>query len=179
VLFLFINSFMKSKILVIACFCALVTACSVKKPNRPVSGPIPNEVGFTSENKAAIAAINSAVKQSVTVEEAGGIYVENSLYYYTSPQTNKLETSFNIKLEYPPTAKIVALYHTHPNHPLNYLVSPEDIKVADNLKVDSFIGVIRNSSEIICYTPGKDPTFPFLGLTAVSDGHFVSDLKLP
>jgi hypothetical protein len=161
---------------------SLLLASCAKKPTQPVSSPIASETGYSSEQFAATAALDNAVKISTVVEEAGGIYTENNKYFYTSPASNQREASFDVKIEFPPKTTLVALYHTHPLSKLNMYVSPEDVYVADTMKLDSFIGIIRvYNPRIIEYIPGKSSTFPLLTISppnTVSKGQYVGKLTI-
>lgn len=120
----------------------------------PVSSPVAGEVGFNDLDTAATAALHAAESVSTKVEEAGAFYELNGKVYYTSPASNAADAQFNIRIAFPQGAKLVGLYHTHPNFPNNNMFSPNDIDVANSMHVTSYVGVLGDNAHIIRYTPG-------------------------
>lgn len=138
------------KVLFLMMFSGLCLATSY-----PVSGPVAGEQGFTTVQAAGTAGLQAIVAKTTGVEMAGGIYKFQGKFYYTNPTTNSNDAHFAIELAFPVGAKLVGLFHTHPNFPNNDMFSPNDIVVANQLDVTSFVGVIAgSSSHIIQYTPG-------------------------
>lgn len=136
---------------------ALMASTVAMSSQYPVSSPLVGEVGFNTMDQAAITALQSSLKISSSVEEAGALYVLNGKYYYTSPASNAFEEHFAIQIAFPKGAKLVALYHTHPNNKqtssLVDLFSPGDVQISDQLQVISYIGVVIKS-HVIKYIPG-------------------------
>lgn len=92
-------------------------------------------------------------------EKAGILYkTEDGQYCWTLPVTTS-QDRFDIKAKMPPNATLAGIYHTHSVdgtkgvNKLDAQFSPEDVHVADQLKVPSYIKVLRND-RILGYTPG-------------------------
>jgi hypothetical protein len=131
---------------------SFVSVCSASEP---LSLPVANEAPSSTLDKAAIQALRSAIKVSTVVEEAGALYTLGGKFYYTSAASNSDEAHFAIRIGFPQGAKLVALYHTHPNHENNDMFSPNDVNIANQMHVISYVGVLTQStSHIIKYIPG-------------------------
>lgn len=134
-------------------------------PNGPQPTPLSSQ-SYASPLLAAMAALSSAQQQKQNSEWAGGVFQNGQgQYQYTVPQAGS-ESHFDLKLSVPKEDKLSALYHTHPKYDANgqdvgqksdEMFSPNDVQVADQLKVPSFIwtGYDGKNRE---YVPGQTPT---------------------
>lgn len=111
-----------------------------------------NQAGFDTMNDAAIAAETAAKSVSAYDEYAGAVILYNGKYFYTLPASNGRDDHFSVRLFFPQNAKIVALYHTHPAAPFSEFFSPDDIDVANQMNVTSYVGDIKDGV-VIQYTP--------------------------
>jgi hypothetical protein len=100
------------------------------------------------------------IKGARAIENAGFI-VQNAdgKFAYSSPVTQNNHDSFSLRAQIQQGHRLVGLYHTHPGTDSDAsLFSPDDVNVANQLKVPSYImtpedGIVRR------YTPGKSATF--------------------
>lgn len=142
-----------------------------------VSSPLANETGFSTLADAAVAGLQASVHRTTKTEVAGAVYELDNKFYYTNPASNASEDSFQIAISFPTSSKLVAIFHTHPaSFPNNYLFSPGDIKVADQLHLISFVAVLSdNGYRIIEYIPGQTDTEP---MTLISDSNTDTSLRV-
>jgi hypothetical protein len=137
----------------------VLAACSKAPQQAPVSGPVANEVAFSSEDAAAIAGLKRIVVQTTEKEMIGAIFKQGSMYFYTAPVGIDSEKEAEARITIPPGSSLVALYHTHPAEGIGEFedkteyFSATDVETAKRLHVDSFVGVIKNNN-VIKYTPG-------------------------
>lgn len=116
---------------------------------------------YASYQAAALAALAAARQQKANLEWAGAVLREATKngsydYRYTIPQQGS-NRHFNLALTFPKADSIAALYHTHPDigeGSLGVLFSPNDVTVANALKVPSYIWSAYDGKDRV-YIPGK------------------------
>lgn len=151
---------------------AFIGACAMSA--LPLSAPIQGQQGFATMDQAAEAAERAIIAKTTTVEMAGVVYESNGKFYYTSPATSNDHDQFAIRVAFPAGAKLVALYHDHPEHIDNNHFSPPDVAVANQLHVISYVGVI-GPNHILKYTPGKSEVYHAAGGDLADTNDLVSD----
>lgn len=145
--------------------------CFAAKPLSKFNSKISN--AEVSVEKAATLALRLSVKKSTSLEYGGCLFRKTSdgaaAFYFTEPATNGSPDEFAITCELPSGAKLVGLYHTHPQGS-EPGISTNDIDVARKLNVVSFVAFI-DQSKIMSFTPGKTRV-----RGRIADGDFVAKL---
>jgi hypothetical protein len=145
-----------------------------------------DQVGFDTENDAAQAAVSESVKMSRSFEYAGAIIQRDGKFYYTTPVTDNCRTEVEgYRIVKPKGSLVVALFHTHPKSPSladdnSEVFSSADVKTAQDMHVDSFVGVMKNDT-IIKYVPGADRVSQMHlsganGFTDFANGHQIGKI---
>jgi hypothetical protein len=127
---------------------------------------------------AAARALIAGFPNTPNVEQSGLIYQnKDGSYGYSIPVTQNESKGFALRAAADPDHKFVAIVHTHPtDDPASQVFSPNDVTVANQLKVPSYIQFLADGS-IRKYIPGqtatKDYTLPNTrfssGKTAIGD----------
>jgi len=91
-------------------------------------------------------------------EWAGVIVQIKDKFFYTCPVSSGEFSTFTVRAAFPKSAKLVAIYHSHPGTEYaGEYFSPDDVAVAKQLNLPSYIGVLT-SHNIHRYIPSKDST---------------------
>jgi hypothetical protein len=118
---------------------------------------------FDTLDQAAVAAEQSCESMSWhSGNEFGGVLLErDGKYVYSIAQTSGLASHFELRATFTSEYKLVGLYHTHPqgfDGEVTRWFSVEDVRVANTLKVPSYIGVEYERGGVRKFTPGKTAT---------------------
>jgi len=107
---------------------------------------------------ASIRAVYGGLQPDEIHEHAGVILQDpNGKYYYTKPITSSKHDAFEVHAGLQKGWKLAGIYHTHPGKDKDGQVfSPDDLNVAAQLKVPSFVRFADGS--IRQYQAGKTPT---------------------
>lgn len=92
--------------------------------------------------------------------EFGGFCVKDKntdKFYSSDPFDSKDTDSINYDAMIPSGYTLAAIYHTHPSGAFSFVYSDVDVKVATNLKVPSYLGVVDGRT-IRRFTYGVDQT---------------------
>lgn len=100
---------------------------------------------FPSTDAAAISALRAALPLSETTERAGAVVRDGSCYRITTLIEGERDR-FAMNLVKPRSAKLAAIFHTHPPAEHDERFSPEDVQAAAALRVPSYIGIVRDGS---------------------------------
>lgn len=116
---------------------------------------------YPTQEAAAIAAVNACIDRSTAFEYAGGIYQDHGQFFYTVPYSSGSERDVEtFKLRVPKSARLVALYHTHPMTGLpgdnSEFISDADISTANNMGIASYVGILK-THKIVVYIPHITP----------------------
>lgn len=92
-------------------------------------------------------------------EQAGIIYKDaNGQYRYSIPTTQSEHDSFALQAAVNKDQQIAGIFHTHPGtDDLGQVFSPDDLAVANQLKVPSYVLFLKDGS-LRKYIPGQTPT---------------------
>lgn len=140
--------------------------------------PLPSALGdgyvtYPSADQAAMAALRSIQEKHV---ETGGAVLFNPQaghYAYTQPVGKNDTGHFSAAVQVPPGWQMAALFHTHPVGARSTEFSPDDIDMARQLKVPSYIlplydGKVR-SFDPASSPVSKSPQGPFAVGSVVED----------
>lgn len=113
---------------------------------------------YDSVQEAARATLRG-IKGKDLQEHAGVILKDPSgKYYATDPTVSAIHDQFALKVQLQKGWSIAGVYHTHPGaDQLGQYFSPNDLNVANQLKVPSYIRFLKDDS-IRSYTPGQTST---------------------
>ncbi|MBI3564842.1 MAG: hypothetical protein HY079_06575 [Elusimicrobia bacterium] len=144
----------------------------------PVSAVVESEA-YASAEQAAVAGLRIAMARSGRYENGGAVVAKDGSFYRTEPVSNGDEGHIRFAVEVPAGARLVAIFHTHPDAgPQTRLFSQDDVAEAAKLGLTSYIGVM-DDRVIRRFTPGVTPTRPYtppgssLPRGRVSDGETV------
>ncbi len=109
----------------------------------------------TSKDQAAVEALNRAMAGT---HEVGGAIFQNEKgeYCYSIPVGNARSRNFKLRAQSSPQQKLASIYHVHPPEGAeeeSQYFSPDDIRTANQLKMASYIKVLRDGA-IKKYEPG-------------------------
>lgn len=109
---------------------------------------------FQTPDEAAIHALNKITEPNF--EMGGVVYKDKHGFYSASdPQGDQRQSKFKAEVRIPKSATPYGIYHTHPGvESTNEQFSPDDIKVANEMKMASYIRALENG-KIKKYEPGK------------------------
>jgi hypothetical protein len=118
---------------------------------------------FDTLDQAALAAEHACESMSFhSGNEFGGVLLErDGRYVYSLAQTSGMPSHFELRASFTSEYKLVGLYHTHPqgfDGEVTRWFSVEDVRVANTLKVPSYIGVEYEHGDVRKFTPGKTAT---------------------
>lgn len=113
--------------------------------------------GYDDLPSAARAALRGI--KAIDGEQAGAILKDPSgKYYATTPITSAQHDHFDFGVGVQKGWSLAGIYHTHPgNDDAGQYFSPDDLNVAHQLNVPSYIRFLKDDS-IRSYTPGKTAT---------------------
>ena len=153
-----------------------VASFRVHATDIPVIEATGTSQAFTTAQQAAVEGLQAA-NQHRGVEYGGVVYQIGSSFYTSEPATlNEAEqVSFRIRLHM--SAKIVALYHTHPGSGDPSAFSECDIKTAELLNVPTYI-IVQETKQMEVFIPGVDKKYsayepPPSKTTYYSRGHSI------
>jgi hypothetical protein len=112
-----------------------------------------------SKDQAAVTGLNNAT-QVTQGREMGGAIFQNpqGQYCYSIPVGGTQDSHFHLRAQSTPEQQLVGIFHTHPaGSPENSTFSPDDVKVANQLKLTSYIKALQ-SGAVKRYDPGVTPT---------------------
>ena len=117
--------------------------------------------GYDSPDEAAIAALSEALPLSVQFEYAGVIYEQDGRFHFTEPKSSGEVHDIEVHVQYPSGAKLVGLYHTHPDTKTLTQsgadfgwFSPYDIAVAEQLGLPSYMAYCA-TGDVRKFVPGE------------------------
>lgn len=111
---------------------------------------------YDSANAAAIAGLRSITEEQA--ELGGGVLFnpKTGKYAYTQPVGQGKGAHFSAAISVPAGWQLKALYHTHPKGDNSTWFSQDDISMAHQLKLPSYI-LPRADNKIRMFEPGKTP----------------------
>lgn len=117
----------------------------------------PTSPTFESIDDAAHGAFSRLEKSAL--EQAGIIYRNQAgKFQYSIPTSQGQRDGFALSAPTSKDAQIAAIFHTHPgDDSLAGVFSPNDVQVAKQLKVPSYIQFLKDSS-VRSFTPGSTAT---------------------
>lgn len=123
----------------------------------PVAGVATDAVGVTDLDGSAHGVLGTLTNDNHG-EQAGVIMqAPDGKYYNTSPIASNHD-HFGLRVQLQQGWKIAGVYHTHPgNDDLGQYFSPNDIAVAESLKVPSYVRFQKDGS-VRKYVPGQTTT---------------------
>jgi len=89
-------------------------------------------------------------------EQSGAIYSDHDGKYHYSVPMAQADDNFKMRVAQNENAKLAAIFHTHPDASQSMLFSPQDVQVAQQLKVPSYIHFEHDGS-LKKYIPGVTP----------------------
>lgn len=104
-------------------------------------------------------AVNEAIKRSgkMTDGEQSGVVIRNAdgHYAYSIPLTSARQDDFALRAQVAKGQQLAAIWHSHPgNDQTAGYFSPQDISMADQLKIPSYIR-FNSDGSVRRYMPGK------------------------
>lgn len=129
--------------------------------DQKVSLPDPSCVLSPDMKQQIVAALMNVPRGAQ--EHAGILYkTPEGQYCWTLP-VSTANDRFDISARMPHGSTVAAIYHTHSEDTTkgvekkDAMFSPEDINMANRMKVANYIKILR-TGQILGYTPGKTPT---------------------
>lgn len=131
---------------------------------------------FRSPDDAAVDVLNRIAE---SMYESGGVVYRDKRgqYSYSAPMGNQQTGKFEATAQIPQSAQLSAIYHTHPDGPQSELFSPEDVNLARDRRLQSYIKVMK-SGDIRRFDPKSSSTRPLSAREfnrKVSEGERVVD----
>lgn len=137
----------------------------------PIVSPLAQGPAFDSLDQAAHEVSKDFGKQP-KVEQSAALFLRpDGKYAYSSAVTNSDHDNFGMRVQLPKGTTLAGIVHSHPgDDDLGQYFSTNDINVANQLKVPSYIRFLRDDS-IRRYTPGQTATTNLRGYgTHVAQG---------
>lgn len=123
----------------------------------PVVVPDPKSPEFDTQHAAA-RALADAFAAAGNAETAGVLYKNTAgkfVYSTTMPGTGD---KFELRVGMPKGHTLAGIVHSHPSdEPSSQVFSPDDINVAETLKVPSYVRFLHDSTTRV-YSPGQTKT---------------------
>ena len=128
-------------------------------PNQfPIVGPHPQSPAFDSLDQAAHEVSGGFDKKSKTEQSAALFRRADGKYLYSAPVTNSDHDNFGMRVQLPQGVTLAGVVHSHLGQDdLGQYFSPNDLNIANQLKVPSYIRFMRDDS-VRRYTPGQTST---------------------
>lgn len=124
----------------------------------PAVAPIDNSPAFDSLDQAAHEVSRDFGKQPKIEQSAALFQRPDGKYSYSAAVTNTDHDNFGMRVQLPKGTSLAAIVHSHPgSDDLGQYFSANDIDVANQLKVPSYIRFLRDDS-IRKYVPGQTAT---------------------
>lgn len=140
---------------------------------------MPDQKGYDTPKEAVIAALKEAIPKSSQFEHAGALYEKDGKFFFTEPKSNGENDSVKVKVRFPKGAKLVALYHTHPDGRRSEVFSPNDIAIATQLDIPYFMGHVNGTVRV--FKPGVSEVTKMRGrrlrAPVISEGLLVGDIS--
>jgi len=143
----------------------------------PIVTPSNQGPVFDTLDEAAHEASKDFGKQADIEQSAALFRRADGKYQFSAPVNNSDHDNFGMRVQFPQGTILAGVVHSHPGKDeLGQYFSPNDIGVANQLKVPSYIRFLKDNS-IRRYTPGQTSTTYMKGFgTHVTRG---DALKLP
>jgi hypothetical protein len=137
----------------------------------PIVSPVAQGPVFDSLDQAAHEVSKDFGKQPSVEQSAALFKRSDGKYQYSNAVTNSDHDNFGMRVQFPQGVTLAGVVHSHPgNDELARYFSPNDLNIANQLKVPSYIRFLKDNS-IRKYTPGQTATTYMQGLgTHVSKG---------
>lgn len=137
----------------------------------PIVGPLAQGPAFDSLDQAAHEVSKDFGKLPKVEQSAALFKREDGKYIYSAAVTNSDHDNFGMRVQFPKGMTLAGIVHSHPGEDdLGQYFSPNDIDIANQLKVPSYIRFLRDDS-IRRYTPGQTATTNLRGYgTHVAQG---------
>lgn len=118
----------------------------------------------SSKDQAAVEALNRTL---AGIHEVGGAIFQNEKgeYCYSIPVGNERNRRFKLRAQSTPAQKLAGIYHTHPPEGAeeqSQYFSHDDINMAEQLKMASYIKVLRDGA-VKKFEPGTTRTKKLVG----------------
>ena len=124
----------------------------------PAVSPSDKSPAFDSLDQAAHEVSKDFGKQNKIEQSAALFKRPDGKYIYSDAVTNSDHDNFGMRIQLPKGTTLAGIVHSHPgNDDLGQYFSSNDIDVANQLKVPSYIRFLRDDS-IRRYTPGQTST---------------------
>jgi hypothetical protein len=122
----------------------------------PISSSTSSQTGFDSLDAAAKYAEKLAMDLSKDYEFGGALYEREGKYFFTTAVTNKNSYKVDYQISLPKGAKMIGMYHTHPDSsPYSDAFSVSDIETANRMMMTMYVGVV-SKNHTLKYDPQKD-----------------------
>lgn len=130
----------------------------------PIVTPIDQGPTFESLDQAAHEVSKDFGKQPDIEQSAALFKRADGRYQYSPAVTNSDHDNFGMRVQMPQGTSLAGIVHSHPgSDALGQYFSPNDLSVANQLKVPSYIRFLKDDS-IRKYTPGQTSTAYLPGL---------------
>lgn len=124
----------------------------------PAVAPINNSPAFDSLDQAAHEVSRDFGKQPKIEQSAALFQRPDGKFSYSAAVTNADHDTFGMRVQLPKGTALAAIVHSHPGtDDLGQYFSTNDIDIANQLKVPSYIRFLRDDS-IRKYVPGQTST---------------------
>jgi hypothetical protein len=130
----------------------------------PIVSPSPQSLKLDTLDLAANE-VSKDFKKQPNIEQSAALFKgPDGKYTYSQAVTNDEHDNFGMRVQIPQGSTLAGIIHSHPgNDELAHYFSPNDISVANQLKVPSYIRFAKDDS-IRRYTPGQTSTTYIRGL---------------
>ena len=137
----------------------------------PIVIPLAQGPAFDSLDQAAHEVSKDFGKQPKIEQSAALFKRDDGKYLYSAAVTNADHDNFGMRVQLPKGTTLAGIVHSHPGtDDLGQYFSSNDIDIANQLKVPSYIRFLRDDS-IRRYTPGQTSTANLRGFgTHVATG---------
>jgi proteasome lid subunit RPN8/RPN11 len=124
----------------------------------PAVAPIENGPAFDNLDQAAHEVSRDFGKLPKVEQSAALFQRPDGKFSYSAAVTNSDHDNFGMRVQLPKGTQLAAIVHSHPGHDdLGQYFSSNDIDIANQLKVPSYIRFLRDDS-IRKYVPGQTST---------------------
>lgn len=143
----------------------------------PIVTPHEQSPLFDSLDQAAHEVCSTLDRKSKVEQSAALFKRADGKYMYSAPVTNEDHDNFGMRVQLPKGVTLAGVVHSHLGQDdLGQYFSPNDINIANQLKIPSYIRFMRDDS-VRRYTPGQTSTAYLRGYgTHVAKG---DELELP
>lgn len=135
----------------------VLTASPLFADTMPESQVGEQPAAFRSMDEAAVGALRLAASKSMTLEYGGCLVTDGEVFYYTNPETSGSSDEFAVACMIPKSLRLAAIYHTHPLGTPIHGISPNDLRVAKNLDIPSFVASL-DLNNVVKFVPGVTRT---------------------